>query len=201
MVLSGMTLAGCSKGPGRITQPKMSASSVGSGAIATYDTDGDGFIAGDELKQAVSLRRAAERIDTDGDGKLSATEIAQRVEVWKAARTGLTNVMCVVTMDGRPVDGAEVVFEPEEFLGGNVKQAVSPTNYLGMAAPTVAKEDRPVPHAPPGMAFGFYKVRISGNDRIKIPSRYNEETVIGYEVAPDDPGVLEGNVRFNLKSK
>jgi hypothetical protein len=167
-----------------------------------YDADGDGKIAGDELEKAPALRAALPRLDTNNDGAVSEDEIVARVNAWKEMRTGMASVRCHVTLDGQPLTGATVVFEPEAFLGEEVKTATGTTNPFGDAAPTIAPEDRPEPTLPGGAHFGLYKVRISKvvNGKETIPSRYNTETTLGQEVSYDDPGMKNNNMAFNLKS-
>jgi hypothetical protein len=117
-------------------------------------------------------------------------------------RTALASVRCQVTLDGRPLTDAQVVFEPEPFLGEEIKRATGKTNQLGDAAPTIADEDKPDPNLPGGVHFGLYKVRISkqADGRETIPSRYNTETILGQEVAYDDPAIRNNNMVFALKS-
>jgi hypothetical protein len=159
-------------------------------------------IAGNELDAVPALKSGLPRFDTDGDKGISADEIAARVNAWKGMRTGLASVRCHITLDGQPLIGAEVTFEPELFLGEEVKTATGNTNQFGDVAPTVAKEDRPDPTLPGGIHFGLYKVRISkqANGRELIPARYNKDTILGQEVAYDDPGILNNNLAYHLKS-
>jgi len=202
VLLLTLCVASCSRGLGRVTQPYIDASGAGKRAIEQYDKNGDGVISGDELIQAPALQEALPRLDTNGDKGVSADEIAARVNAWKAMKTGLASVRCQVTLDGRPLADAEVVFEPEPFLGDYVKRASSTTNSLGDVAPTVSKEDRPNPTLPGGVHFGLYKVRVSKvvNGKETIPARYNTETILGQEVSYDDPALISNNMAFALKS-
>jgi hypothetical protein len=197
-----LPLISCNRGPARVGQPSISPSGAGSGAIEAYDTNSDGVISGAELDAVPALKAALPRFDTDGDKGIGADEVAARVNAWKAMRTGLASVRCHITLDGQPLTGAEVIFEPEPFLGEEVKTATGTTNQFGDVAPTVAKEDRPDPTLPGGVHFGLYKVRISkkANGREMIPARYNTATILGQEVAYDDPGISNNNLAFNLKT-
>jgi hypothetical protein len=129
--------------------------------------------------------------------------VAERVKAWQAMRTGLTSVRCHVTLDGQPLAGADVVFEPESFLGEEIKTARGKTNQYGDAAPTVPPEERPEPDLPGGVHFGLYRVRISktANGRELLPTRYNTETILGQEVSYDDPAMQNNNMAFALKSR
>jgi hypothetical protein len=167
-----------------------------------YDSDGDGKVAGPELDKAPALKGALAIIDTDGDKSVSEDEIAARVDAWKAMETAITNARCHVTLDGQPLADAEVTFEPESFLGENIKTATGKTNQLGDASPSVAKEDLPDPSFPGGVHFGLFKVRISKvvNGKETLPAKYNTETTLGMEVSYDDPGMKSNNIQFALKS-
>jgi hypothetical protein len=201
--LTSLTFAACSSGPARVNQPYISASGAGDAAMDQYDTDGDGVVAGDELENAPGLKAALLRLDTDGDKAVSADEVAERVNAWKEMHTGLASVRCHITLEGQPLAGAKVVFEPESFLGSEIKTAVGTTNQFGDAAPTIPPEERPAPNLPGGAHFGLYKVRISKsvNGRETLPARYNTETILGQEVSYDDPGMKNNNLGFALKSK
>lgn len=192
----------CSYGPAAVKPPAIHASRAGSEAIEQYDTNGDDVVSGAELDKAPALKAALARLDTSGDGGVSADEVTARVEAWQAMRTGLASVRCHVTLDGQPLVGAEVVFEPEAFLGDEIKTASGKTNQFGDAAPTVPPEERPDPTLPGGAHFGLYRVRISkiANGRELIPARYNKETILGQEVSYDDPGMINNNMGFALKS-
>jgi hypothetical protein len=165
-----------------------------------YDTNGDGTIAGDELKKAPALMAALPRLDTNGDGGVSEDEVEARVNAWKDMQTGMTTVRCHVTLNGQPLVGANVVFEPEPFLGDEIKTARGTTNVYGDAAPTIAPEDRPDPTLPGGAHFGLYKVRFSKivNGKETIPPQYNSETIVGQEVSYDDPAMKSHNMMFEL---
>ena len=107
-----------------------------------------------------------------------------------------------LTLDGQPLSGALITFEPEKFLGDEIKTAFATTNQFGTAAPSIPIEQRPDPKLPGGANFGLYKVRISKivNGKETIPARYNTETVLGQEVSYDDPGMKANNIPFALKS-
>ena len=194
-------LAGCSSGPSRVGPANVSASGAASEAMTTYDKDGDGFIAGPELDAAASLKAAMTQLDLDKDGKVSEDEIAQRVEAWQASGVGITQITARVTMDGKPVKGATVTFEPEAFLGDAVKTATGMTNASGTTEPSIAKADRPNPDWPPGMQYGFYKIRVTPGSGESIPAKYNTETTIGHEVSRDDPQVKSQMIKVELSSK
>jgi hypothetical protein len=194
--------AGCSSRPAAVRQPAISASRAGSQAMEMYDKNGDGVISGEEMDHAPALTEALPRLDTNGDKRVSADEIAARVDAWKAMQIGMTSIRCHVTLDGEPLVGATVTFEPEPFLGDEIKTAIGATNPFGDVAPTIPKEQRPDPKLPGGIHLGLYKVRISKmvNGKETIPTRYNAQTTLGQEVSDDDPAVRRMNMAFALKS-
>jgi hypothetical protein len=95
-----------------------------------------------------------------------------------------------------------VTFEPEAFLGDQIKKAVGVTTMYGDAMPTISPEDRPDPKMPGGVHLGLYKVRISKivNGKEAVPAHYNQETTLGQEVSYDDPAVMNRNMKFTLTS-
>ena len=197
------SLVGCSGGPQKLTGPSFSPDGIASKAMELYDKDGDGAIAGSELDATPALKAALATLDADKDGKVTAGEIAQRVEAWLATRTALTSCTCRVMLDGKPLQGATVTFEPDPCLNGAVQTAVGTTTELGTAGMEIPKENRVPPNAPPGLALGLYLVRVSkqANGVESIPARYNTETTLGQQVAPDDPAVMAQKVIFELNSK
>lgn len=192
-----VSISGCSRSkPAR--QPSIDPSAAGSGAMKLYDTNGDGKVAGDELEKAPSLKEALPRLDTNKDGGVSADEVAERVNTWKQMGTAMVFVSCTVTLDGKPLPGAKVIFEPESFLGSDIKTAFGTTNEAGQAGIVIPPEDRPDPTLPGGIQFGLYKVRIT-KDGVNIPARYNTETILGQEVAYDAPSLKNETIVFALK--
>ncbi len=195
------TLASCNTGPARISQPYINASAAGSAAMDEYDTNGDGVVAGDELEKAPGLKAALGNLDKNGDGRVTAEEVAERVQAWQHQGTGLTNARCLVFMDGRPLAGAEVVFEPESFLGDSIEAAEGKVSSSGSVSPVIPKDKRPTPQTPPGLRLGLYKVRISKivGGKETVPARYNAQTTLGQEVSADDPAMNQDQIVFKLQ--
>ena len=198
-----LSICGCSSGPTKVEAPLIDPDSAAAQAMETYDTSGDGFVAGDELKNAPALRSAMETLDTDKDGRVSEKEIAERIRFWQSTRVGLGSVRCKVTLNGQPLEGAVVTFEPESFLGDEVLEAMGTTNFRGGVSPSIPKENRPHKDTPPGIQFGLFKVKISklADGQETIPAKYNTETTLGQQVSRDEPSMLERRVIFKLKSK
>jgi len=190
---------GCGGGaPSRVEMPGINGSDAGKKAIELYDTNHDGVISGDELKQSPGLKAALARYDNGGDGKVTADTIARRIQQWFDAKLSLMTVPCKVLLDGKPLDGATVILEPEPFLGPSVEGATGTTDATGSVLLTAT-------NGKPGLVrVGLYKVKVSKQvgGKETIPARYNEQTELGVEVAQDSPQMERGaQFILNLKSR
>lgn len=192
VVVAFLAASGCFfGGPSRVHPPGISASAAGSGAMDQYDTDKDGIVKGEELEKAPSLKAAIKNLDANHDGGVSADEVSDRVAKWQESKVGLTSMACAVKLNNKPLSGATVTFEPEKFLGTNIKPATGTTDKNGIANLTIEVEKG----EPSGVACGLYLVRISGPS---VPARYNTETTLGKEVALDAEGMQEAMIQFEL---
>jgi hypothetical protein len=93
-------------------------------------------------------------------------------------------VTCVITHNGTPLPGATVTFVPEKFLGDEMKTGVGITEAHGVAkikAPGGEMGGR-------GLSPGFYRIEVTKPGE-PIPPKYNTETILGEEAAPDPEGV------------
>ena len=196
LVLLSILLTGCSYQEARVHPQHLSPSQAAAEAMAEYDSDGDGFIDSRELEASPPLRSALSRMDTDGDGRLSEAEIAARLENWVESKVALFPVGCQVFLNGRPLADATVRLEPEPFLGDDFKVVVGHTTDMG-GVQLETLPGMPIPGFPPGL----YRVRISKtvNGKEIIPAKYNEETILGQEVATDAQG-MERTLQFRLNS-
>lgn len=194
---------GCSGGASRVEMPAIDADDAAAAAMTTYDKDGDGSIAGAELEASPALKAAMETLDVNKDGAVQKEEIVKRIESWQANLAGITTASCTVTLDGQPLTGAKIVFEPESFLGSELKAAYGETSPLGKTMPAVRKEDRPTPDTPAGIQYGLFRVRISkkNGETESLPARYNTATELGQQISGDDPAMIRQDLRFDLKSK
>ena len=189
-----LSLAGCSSNvPKRIHPPGVDANAAGRAAVEQYDANGDGKIDAAELEIAASLLSAMATLDTDGDGAVSAEEVAARIRKWQDDKVGLMGVDCQVSYQGRPLAGATLIFEPEEFLGGSVTACTGTTGNAGKA--TLSIPD--APHKLQGAAPGFYRIKIT-SPSVEIPAKYNTETTLGREIASDVASGTVG-VQLNLR--
>lgn len=97
----------------------------------------------------------------------------------------------VVTLDGKPLDGAVVMFEPDHTRASNAK--TDPQGKYELMFNDTIK----------GAAVGHHKVRISHRgDPLKggmesVPPRYNMQT----ELTADVKAGANENVNFELTSK
>lgn len=195
--------AGCDRKPQRAEVPGHNPAGAAQQALTTYDKNSDGAIAGDELKAAPALvdnpGLPMKLIDKNSDGKITSDEIQGRIQAWLDSKVGIMSFHCTVNMDGKPLEGAKVVFEPESFLGGAVNEATGTTGADGTAILAVDKAKLP-DHLKDisGMQTGFYKVKIT-HPTISIPAKYNTETTLGQEVSSDAVGSI--NVTYDLKSR
>ena len=176
--------------PRRILPPKIDPEKAADRAIEQYDTNKDGKIAGKELDGAPALKAAIGNLDTDYDGAVTRDEIAARIVWWKKSRLGRMAMQCVVKYRGKPLSGATVVCEPEEFLGEATPGGEGITDKYGTAVLAIPDV------MPPGLAPGFYRVKITSK-RVNLPEKYNKKTILGLEVALDAAGLREGLV-FSL---
>lgn len=97
----------------------------------------------------------------------------------------------MVTLDGNPLEGAIVIFEPDTTRSSNGR-----TDAQGKYELMFNKEVK-------GAALGKHKVRISRRDdplkgaREALPAKYNQKT----ELTADVKTGKNENVNFDLKSK
>ena len=173
-------------GPSRVYPPKYDPA-AGQKAVEQY---------GDKLDKVPSLVSAGKLLDTNGDGKITAEKINARIQVWLDSKLGRMPVQCKITHGGQPLADATVIFEPEKFLGPDVKEGKGITNSSGrcmIAAPPANPNDPPNTMAP-----GFYRIKVTkeGED---IPAKYNTDTILGQEVANGNPKMREGTLLYNLE--
>lgn len=177
-----LLFVGCYGQEPRVEAPPIDPEGYAAKAIELYDTNDDGFLAGDELKKAGSLRGLA-----GSDKKVSKDEIAARLQSIVDSQLGMATMTCEVRSGGNGVPGVKVTFEPEAFMGGSIKPASGVTNEDGVADIAMSGDD--------GAQPGFYKVKLTreGDD---LPAKYNEETELGQEVSYE--ALQHGNVVFNI---
>src|SRR5207253_10852291 len=130
-----------------------------------------------------ALLGALKKIDKNGDGRLDASEIADRLTSFQQSGVQVLAVTCRVVLNGAPVTGATVRLIPEKFLGDGIKPASGVTDSSGAVSLNA--------EGLPGVYCGFYRIEVSKKDpggTETVPARYNTQTVLGQEVAPDMRG-------------
>lgn len=186
---------GCDSGPTRLVPPELDATASAQRAMELFDSNKDGKIDDEELDAVPGLKAAINEVDTDGDGAVTADEITARIVAWQDSKLGRQEIECRVLRDGEEVDGAEVTFVPEKFLGDVLQEASGVTNESGVAIISVPV-DPTNPEDAGGVEFGFYRVEITKPGE-SIPAKYNSETTLGQEVAWNANGILEG-IEFHI---
>jgi hypothetical protein len=147
-----------------------------------YDTNHDGRLDARELERCPALKNSLTRFDKDGDGSLSTEEIRTRLALYRNKAVGLTAVSCKVFLDRKPLPDAQVTFVPETFLGRDFRPASGTTSATGKAILALAGQKTP------GLPYGLYRIEVSKKDaggRELLPAKYNAQTTLGEEVAPD----------------
>lgn len=191
MLLIGWTLAacefGCSRGPSRVAPPAIDADRAAAEAIRLYDTNQNGSLNAAELAKCPGVLADLKLYDADGNAEISSAEIATRIRELRRHGVGLTRLNCDVTVNGRGLAGATVTFQPEPYLGDDIKAATGLTNDRGVAQMAISTEDLPADQRDiKAIHYGTYKVRIT-HPTVKLPPKYNTETTLGYESRPGDP--------------
>jgi hypothetical protein len=164
--------------------PEWNPSSGAGWALHRYDADGSGSLEPGELEKSPGLNAASSRIDLDNDGALDRREIAARLRLYLEAEAYRIKTVCRVTLDGCPLPEATVRLVPDWFIRSTIEPAVGTTNEQGRAV-MAAEGGGDV-----GVDPGIYSVVISLKDdseeqRDMLPARYNSQTTLGYEAAPD----------------
>lgn len=181
----GLSLfAGCSGAPPRLVQPSIDAAGAGTAAIKQYDKNSDAALDDAELKASPGLLKAKAKFDKNNDGKITADEITARIGEWQTAGTGLTTFSLSFTLDGKPLEGAEIKLIPEPWLGSEIKGGSGKTDAAGNAGISLASSDlRPEEAKLKGMRLGVYKIEVT-HPSAKIPAKFNTATELGVEIGP-----------------
>jgi hypothetical protein len=161
----------------------MDPEEVGRQALAEYDTNHDGYLDAKELEGCPALKSCLAALDKDKDGRLSAAEIAGRVAFYQESRIGLVAFNCRVLLNGSPLRGATMTLLPEKFLGPGFRPASGVSDERGHVEVRTEGEELP------GVPCGLYRVQVSkqGPRGETVPPRYNTQTILGVEIAPDGP--------------
>lgn len=194
-------LSGCiGGGPAGVEAPSIDPATAVSSALEMYDENADKALAGEELDRVPGIAMFLEHYDTDGDKRVSEQELSARFKQLFGA-VGFVKFNCAVMLNNRPLEGAEIVFEPEPFMGEGFKAATGTTTYNGSTKMAVPNDQLPEPNRAlgGGLYSGLYKVTVT-HPSAKIPPAYEgDNTVLGWEVS----GLtnIGSNATFRLDSK
>jgi hypothetical protein len=184
---------GCSQGKERFKAPKVDAATSATAAIELYDADGNGKLDEKELIKCPGILGKLAAYDKNGDGSVDRAEIESQLAELLKHGTGGTQLSCLVTYKRKPLVGAEVVLEPEPYLGEEIQTARGRTNGSGSAPLTIPPEFLPSHlQRMKAVHYGTFKVRIT-HPEISIPEKYNTATELGYQTEIGNP-----TVRFEL---
>jgi hypothetical protein len=178
---------GCS-GP-RIKAPKFDPAEAARQAMSEFDADKDGGLDADELAKCPGLLAAKASIPPNADGRLTESAIAARLKGYQTREQVVKAFSCQVLLDEQPLADATISLVPEKFLGPTFQGADGATSQGGTAVVSAA-EVRAKGFS--GVYCGLYRVQISSRDaagKERLPAKYNTETTLGLEVAPEgEPG-------------
>ena len=192
MLIWFLLQSGCGTGPARVKPVEIHPSRAAAAAIDQYDTNGDDMLSDEELAAVPGMRKWKSLYDTDGDGQVARSEIRERLNLWNRQKLGFRTLRAAVTLDGRPLVGADVRLIPEIYLGPHVKPAAGVTNENGYATLSMAEEDIPDSLKSGsgivrGVTGGTYRIQVT-HPRIDLPGIYQNNSVLGDEIALDTVG-------------
>ncbi len=195
-----VVIVGCSNEPTPAPRFQIDPQKAAQEAMKLYDANGDGTLDKKELSASPPLLELLENLKTRPGGhpdSLTAADIATRFEEWVKAPANLFTISPTVYLDGAPLAGATVTYDPEPFLGSSYHPHQGKTDVHGGAGL------EPEVKGFPGIYVGLYRVRISKKDpsgNETLPARYNTKTELGREVAAGIRNTRE-SVVFRLTSK
>jgi len=168
-----------------ISFPPVDPQAATDAAFAALDKNGDGMLDTEELLGSPALLAEIGEYDANGDKQISKEELLNRIVQMYERKIAFTPADCVVTLDGKPLEGATVKYVPEAYLGeGTTSPAEGVTNSEGFADLSMAQELLPKEaNGRPLMRVGLYRVEITHPSE-NIPAKYNTETTLGFELHP-----------------
>jgi hypothetical protein len=178
--------------PPKATVPKLDPSEMAEAAIKLYDKNGDSKIAGEELspalKASLSDNTSGAPHDANGDRAYDKEELESRLKAYLKDRIPFYSVICEVSLDGNPLEGATVTYTPEPFLGPEYKAVSGKSDAQGIASLT------PLPP-------GIYRVTITkdAGGKETLLETYNTKTTLGQELAVGLGSFRGATVQYLLK--
>jgi hypothetical protein len=183
-------LLGCSNSPPAFESPDIDADEAAAAALELYDKNGDSQLDEAELAACPGVLAVLSEYDTSGDQRINSDEMSARIAAW-AESPPMMSLDCLVTLDGRPLAGATVAFDPEPYVADSLPAARGVTNLSGKAAIGIPADQLDPRHR--GIVAlnpGVYKIRVTHPD-IAIPAKFNEQTTFGREISMQTRPVLE----------
>jgi hypothetical protein len=162
-------IAGC--GPS-LSAPTYYPDAMAREAFRLYDTNGDGKLDADELRQCPSLADALVALDGNNDRCIDEAELVKALRSFVVQNAGVNEAVIRVSRGGKPLVGATVKLIPEAFMLGAVEPASGVSNQEGVVRPQIEGLGKP------GIRLGFYRAEVT-HDSETIPSRYNSKTTLG----------------------
>ena len=103
---------------------------------------------------------AIKTYDKDKNKRISRDEIVTRLQKYVNSRVALTQLVAVVRLNNRPLEGAMVRFVPEPYFDSSIKPATGKTGRSGGAMMDVDDRDSPSNQVGlVGVQFGTYRVK------------------------------------------
>jgi hypothetical protein len=194
----GLGLTGCNGGPKRVDPIALSGAQIAAEALKQFDKDSSGDLSRQELSELPSVLSVLAQYDKDSNESLTAAEIEERIARWQQLKVGLVNCSFTITLDGKALQKADVELVPEAICGGTLPRCKGKTDDLGrvtlspVADDPNAKSTQGLPGVPPGL----YKV-IVVHPKLSNLTKYNSQTTLGIQVAPDDPDLMRLNMALS----
>jgi hypothetical protein len=149
--------------------------------MSQLDKNANGALESAELIASPGLQAGLDRFDRDSSGSISAQEIEDRVQYYKERLGNLTTYFIELKLDGTPLPEAEVQLVPDAWLG-TLPTVTGKSDEHGTVVFRMPEADESGVH--PGVyRLVVSKKDVSGNET--LPAKYNTQTILGQEVAPD----------------
>lgn len=188
--IAGVAVLGCSQGPPAFHAPDIDASAATEKAFELYDKNRDGALDETELISCPGVLAALSVYDANGNKGIGKSEMTARIEAWVKS-PAMMSLDCHVTLDGRALEGAEVVYDPEPYLADVLHPAKGVTKANGVTAIGIPAELMDERHkGVKALNAGVYKIRVT-HPSIAIKPIYNSETTLGREISMETRPTIE----------
>lgn len=177
---------GCNGRPARVPVAQIDFDKAAEKAVSSYDSNADGAIAASEVDRIPALREAFANVDANGDAAITLDEIESYLRKMQEKEVAMVRWTLRLSLDGKPLKGATVRFEPADFLLPGVLPASGVTDERGIVTLSVPEEHRPSPNARV-VHCGLYNVHVSKvvSGQESLPEGYADGVILGVEVRPE----------------